>query len=81
MAQYTRNERQAVIDEKADIDSRLSQLNKYKYRGVFENLSYDEQERLNTQGHFMCAYSAILGARIEAFQLIDTPKARGELNN
>ena len=43
MAQYTRNERQAVIDEKADIDSRLSQLNKYKYRGVFENLSYDEQ--------------------------------------
>jgi hypothetical protein len=56
-----------VINEKEDLDLRREKLGKFKNTREFLNLSWQEQERLNTQGHLMTAYSAVLGARITAF--------------
>jgi hypothetical protein len=53
-----------MVEEKAQLDERLKKLCDFKYTNRFDHLPYEEQERLNTQGHFMCAYSAILGERI-----------------
>lgn len=58
---------QRVIDEKTELDKKLKKLNEFKHNETYCLLHTDEQERLNTQGHLMCAYSAILGARIAAF--------------
>lgn len=55
-------------NEKRELDVKLGQLVSFKYTRRYSDLSFAEQERLNTQGHLMCAYSAILGARIEAAQ-------------
>ena len=66
MEDKSMDSKQNLINEKADLDEKLRRLIAHKYTGAFETLPADEQERLNTQGHFMCAYSAILSARIEA---------------
>ena len=55
-----------VITEKAELDEKLEKLIEFKYTGMFSRLPFAEAERLNTQGHIMCAYSAILGERIRA---------------
>lgn len=56
---------QRMIEEKAALDEKLAKLVAFKYSSAFDRLEPGELERLNTQGHHMCAYSAILGARIE----------------
>ena len=56
-----------VVEEKRELDAKLSKLCEFKYTNSFAGLPFAEQERLNTQGHIMCQYSAILGARIAAF--------------
>lgn len=56
--------RQRLIDEKNELDKKLEALIKFKYTESFNNLWHGEKERLTTQCHLMCAYSAILGARI-----------------
>lgn len=58
---------QRVIDEKAELDSRLEKLCLFSNGHIFAGLPIAEQERLNTQRHLMCALSAVLGARIAAF--------------
>lgn len=58
---------QRVVNEKAELDTRLQKLVVFSNTVSFANLPYDEQERMNTQRHLMCALSAVLGARISAF--------------
>lgn len=59
---------QRVVDEKVELDKRLAALVAFSNKAFFATLPKDEQERMNTQRHLMCAYSAVLGARIAAFE-------------
>ena len=59
---------QRVVDEKAELDGRLDRLISFSNSAAFAALPWDEQERMNTQRHLMCALSAVLGARIAAFR-------------
>lgn len=54
-----------MVEEKAELDIKLHKLCEFKYTNQFGSLPYEEQERLNTQGHLMCALSGVLGARID----------------
>lgn len=59
---------QRVVDEKAELDAKREKLGEFKNRTAFCSLPWQEQERLNTQAHLMTMYSAVLGARIAAFE-------------
>lgn len=56
-----------VIDEKRELDEKREKLGEFKGTKFFANLSWQDQERLNTQAHIMTMYSAILGERIAFF--------------
>lgn len=58
---------QRVIDEKNALDEKREKLGEFKNTDAFARLPWQEQERLNTQGHLMTAYSAVLGERIAQF--------------
>jgi len=58
---------QRVVHEKTDLDTRREKLGEFKNTDLFASLPWQEQERLNTQAHLMCALSGVLGARIAAF--------------
>lgn len=58
---------QRVIDEKTLLDERREKLGEFKNTRLFVALPWQEQGRLNTQGHLMTAYSAVLGERIANF--------------
>ncbi len=58
---------QRVVDEKAELDERLEKLITFSNGNFYASLPWAEQERMNTQRHLMCALSAVLGARIAAF--------------
>ncbi len=60
---------QRVVDEKNELDAKREKLGAFKNTNFFARLPWQEQERLNTQGHVMTMYSAVLGARIAAFDL------------
>ena len=59
---------QRVLEEKQQLDERRQKLGEFKNTNGFANLSWQEQERLNTQAHIMTMYSAVLGERIAHFQ-------------
>lgn len=59
---------QRVVDEKTELDARREKLSAFKNTDLFAGLPWQEQERLNTQGHLMTMYSAVLGERIRAFE-------------
>lgn len=59
---------QRVVDEKAELDAKREKLGAFKNTDAFARLPWQEQERLNTQGHIMTMYSAVLGARIAEFR-------------
>jgi len=60
---------QRVVDEKAELDGKITALQKFIAKSpVFDQLDEGERWRLTTQSHLMVQYSAILGARIAAFQ-------------
>jgi hypothetical protein len=59
---------QRVLDEKAELDVRLSKLNAFFGTPIFTGLDKDERERLAAQARVMGEYSRILGDRIEAFE-------------
>jgi len=65
---------QRVVDEKKELDDKLEKLVQFKYNRMFSALPIHEQERLNTQGHIMCSYSAILGERIRHMVTNDRAK-------
>jgi hypothetical protein len=56
-----------VLNEKAELDSRLARLQAFLNRPTFNELAIDEQERLRRQAAVMQEYSEILAARIEHF--------------
>lgn len=57
-----------VVVEKNELDVKRQALGVFKNSAAFEALPWEEQERLNTQAHIMTMYSAVLGARIEAYR-------------
>ena len=57
-----------VIDEKQELDGKLSRLHKFFEGEVFLSLPPDEQARLLHQAEVMDQYSTILRERIEAFE-------------
>lgn len=58
---------QRVVNEKSELDAKREKLGTFKNTDAFASLPWQEQERLNTQGHIMTMLSAVLGARIAAF--------------
>lgn len=59
---------QRVIDEKTDLDNKLSALGNFiDTNPIFDALPADERERLRAQYAVMRVYSEILGRRITAF--------------
>lgn len=58
---------QRVIDEKAELDEKLSKLLAFLNGNVIATLSLPEQARLGDQCAIMAQYSDILGKRIAAF--------------
>ena len=58
---------QRVVDEKAELDSKLDKLNAFFPTDLFAQLKPNEQERLYLQASVMQKYSNILGERIEDF--------------
>ena len=58
---------QRVVDEKAELDERFAKLNAFTLTATFERLDGDERSRLLEQANLMTKYSAVLRARIAAF--------------
>lgn len=58
---------QRVLDEKAELDGRLTKLDAFFGTSIFNGLDEEERERLAAQSRVMGEYSAILGDRIAAF--------------
>ena len=60
-------DKSSVLQEKADLDSKIEQLSKFIGSDVYLRLDTSEQERLNRQHLMMRSYSSILSERIEHF--------------
>lgn len=60
-----------VRTEKLQLDQRLEALSLFITGPMFAALPMDEQDRMHTQRHLMCALSGVLGARIASFKEID----------
>lgn len=58
---------QRVIDEKAELDSKIRSLNTFIQGVVFRTLPQDEQVRLIRQHSLMKDYSSVLNERINDF--------------
>jgi hypothetical protein len=58
---------QRVLDEKGDLDEKMTKLEAFAGTGLFAGLDIAEQSRLMAQYGAMRAYSASLGERIAAF--------------
>jgi hypothetical protein len=58
---------QKVIDEKADLDSKIERLETFLGTESYRGLSSPEQDRLQQQRQAMRIYSDVLGGRIAAF--------------
>jgi len=58
---------QRVVDEKYELDLKLSRLRDFINGKLCKSLSIEEQDRLNRQSDLMRAYSDVLEERIRAF--------------
>lgn len=58
---------QRVIDEKKDLDEKLTKLLNFVLTDTYDQLDREEKRRLGTQAHYMRMYSDVLGQRIAAF--------------
>lgn len=56
-----------VIDEKAELDKKISALQAFRKTKVCDGLPREERCRLGAQLTFMESYSVVLGMRIAAF--------------
>jgi hypothetical protein len=63
---------QRVIDEKSELDEKLSKLTTFTEGETFTTIPSDEQARLLRQLTIMEDYSGVLGERIAAFPAVDT---------
>lgn len=61
---------QRVVDEKSDLDEKLSKLRDFcsQRGGIFDSLPTEEKQRLTEQEGHMAAYSDVLARRIAAFE-------------
>jgi hypothetical protein len=57
-----------VVDEKLELDDKLSRLNGFLSSPGFASLPDEEKKRLDRQREVMHEYSEILRSRIAAFQ-------------
>lgn len=64
-----RPHQQRVVDERAELDDKLSKLAGFFGTDLFATLPSAEQQRLRTQAVAMRTYSSILAERIAAFAL------------
>jgi|HubBroStandDraft_5_1064220.scaffolds.fasta_scaffold55141_2 hypothetical protein len=62
---------QRVIDEKAELDEKLTKLTTFLAGSLVATLPAGEQDRLDRQANIMQQYSMILGERIAAFPSVD----------
>ena len=58
---------QRVVDEKTELDERLTKLIAFFDSPIFAGLQTDEQDRMKRQADHMTNYSVVLGERIAAF--------------
>jgi hypothetical protein len=58
---------QRVVDEKTELDEKLSKLESFFETNIFKSIPEQEQLRLKRQAIIMAAYSDILQERITAF--------------
>lgn len=58
---------QRVVDEKAELDEKLTKLEAFFESPIYNKLDCSERKRLQLQASFMRAYSDVLGERIVAF--------------
>lgn len=58
---------QRVVDEKKELDEKLTKLNAFFSGSIFQTLPQDEQGRLKLQSEVMERYSNILQERITHF--------------
>lgn len=58
---------QRVIEEKKELDIKISKLLPFFETSIFANLNADEQKRLRKQSDLMIEYSKVLSERIAAF--------------
>jgi hypothetical protein len=58
---------QRVVDEKAELDTKMLALLKFVDTPIFTGLATDEQRRLRSQYSAMHMYSSVLAERIKAF--------------
>lgn len=58
---------QRVVDEKTELDERLTKLIAFFDSSIFAGLPTDEQGRMKRQADHMTNYSVVLGERIAAF--------------
>lgn len=68
---------QRVVDEKEELDGRLSRLEDFLTTSLFAKLDGAEKDRMQRQAAIMRAYSALLRERIDAFTE-GTPTIIGE---
>jgi hypothetical protein len=66
VSQYAPHQ-QRVLDEKAELDGRLTKLNDFLCTPIFASLDPQEAQRLMSQAQVMANYSTILRDRIDAF--------------
>lgn len=58
---------QRVVDEKNELDDKLTKLKAFHSTQLFAGLDPDERDRLHSQAEYMGKYSDILAERIAAF--------------
>ena len=58
---------QRVVDEKTELDEKITKLRAFFDNPIYKSLLIDEQERLDRQLQYMLDYSEVLGERIAAF--------------
>jgi hypothetical protein len=58
---------QRVVDEKIALDEKLNKLKEFLVSNIFDGLTMQEQNLLQTQSGYMQSYSNILAERISLF--------------
>lgn len=61
-----------VVDEKTELDDKLSKLKTFCLTPLFQSLPTEEKQRLTEQEGYMRNYSDVLGRRIAAFPRVST---------
>ena len=61
---------QSVIDERSELDGRITRLQRFIASSAFTSLDIAERQRLESQRFFMLKYRHILNLRIAAFSQV-----------